>query len=124
MKIRKYMKIRKIFETNIEDILSDTIFSEYFDSIKNSQQLKDKILNIIKDWLNVYFEISKNNKGRSEYNPKSKIISFEIFGNELKINFLTSRSTGFLLLDKNDTEDLLSYIEDPSTYEDRKNYNL
>lgn len=118
------MKIRKIFETNIEDILSDTIFSEYFDSIKNSQQLKDKILNIIKDWLNVYFEISKNNKGRSEYNPKSKIISFEIFGNELKINFLTSRSTGFLLLDKNDTEDLLSYIEDPSTYEDRKNYNL
>jgi hypothetical protein len=31
---------------------------------------------------------------------------------------------GIIYLDQNDTEDLLSYIEDPSTYEDRKIYNL
>lgn len=119
------MKIKKIYEKSINDTINNTIFSEYFDLIQKTEQLNKKILKNIKEWLNNHFDISKKNKGRSDYTPECKITSFQIWGNELRIDYLKGRGQyGIIYLDQNDTEDLLSYIEDPSTYEDRKIYNL
>lgn len=123
MKIDRF----KLYEADKFKLPKDSIFFEIEKRQKEIKLLESRVEALIREWFKINFENLKT-KHFSIAGTYDKYIhlSYELhpFNNYSEYVFEIKSPFGSLPLDKYEIDDLMSYIEDPSTYEDRKKYNL
>jgi len=124
MKINRF----KIYEVDKFKIQKNSIFFDILKKQKEIKILESQAEELIKEWIKLNFDSLKlkHFSIKGDYTEYVQYLGYELHpwsnGSEYVCEIKTPSSSW--TLDKSDFADLMSYIEDPSIYDDRKIYNL
>ena len=118
------MKIKKVYEDNI--IPKDNILSDFFEKREEYETLKDKILELINEYVEYnkeYFD-SKYFINYGRWNVSFNRIEDIETNHKSSVIILTTEHNHIVNLIHDDSKKLIEFLENPDLYRSQKKYNL